>query len=385
MIKHCLLIALFSLSLRADVHMLFESPEHVMAGDEVMPNILLHLANGLALSFGDIVAMGDFYGLPGSPISQGLNEQERKMRFIAAFNTLAASKDSTEETTKIVSAIHLERKMVADELAKGRSGQEVYSESSTERVMNWNCITGGACSGPVWFLMPGRYLLLAKTDYDHFGNNAVIAYLTGHQVAIQEAVKASARHDQKGLERAYAMEAFACHFLTDRFSSGHMRTPRTELPDHVTPSLVGSLLAIFMHNEDSAYGLHVHNAQGDKWLAYGDAYYLDPRNKDNLVMTRKTLQLSIGEVNEAFVTGKMPAVFKTLALIPQVDENGVDANLDIAALFYFDSSSQKLMRRSNLSDPYDHHWTSNWLGWSTLAKLKALQGDENIPAYGEYE
>ena len=377
MIKHYLLIALFSLSLHAvDFHTLFESPEHVMAGDEVMPKILLHLTNGLRLSFGDIVAMGDFYGTPESPISLGTTDKERKSLFLSAFNSFAGSKDSTEETIKIVSAIHSERKMVADELAKGRSAEEVYSESSTERVKNWNCITGGACSGPVWFLAPGRYLLLAKTDYDHFGDNAVKAYLTGHQVALEEAVKANKTQDKKKLEHAYAMDAFACHFLTDRFSSGHMRTPRTELPDHVTPSLVGSLLAIFMHNEDSAHGLHVHNAQGDRWVAYGDAYYLDSRNKDNLVMTRNALQASIGEVTEAFSTGKIPAVFKVLTLIPQVDESGSNANLDIAALFYFDTNSQELMRRSDLSDPYDHHWTSNWLGWSTLAQLKALQGDQ---------
>ena len=214
--------------------------------------------------------------------------------------------------------------------------------------------------------------MLAASDYDHFGDNAVLAYLAGHEVAIQAALHAGESNDITGLERAYAMDAFACHFLTDRFSSGHLRTPRTELPDNVTPSVIGSLLGNFMHNEECVYGLHVHNQRGDHWIAYGDGHYLDAKDSDNLMLMRNALQLSVDDVYQAFSKAQVAIDFNQLALIPQTDENGPHGTLDVAPLFYWDAEHKQLMRRVDLKSPYDRHWTSSWYGWSTLAALKAL-------------
>ena len=68
---------------------------------------------------------------------------------------------------------------------------------------------------------------LAVNNYDHFQHQAQQVYLTGHQLAIEKAQEAAKEEDVKKrnsmLMEAYAMDAFASHFLTDSFSAGHIR------------------------------------------------------------------------------------------------------------------------------------------------------------------
>jgi hypothetical protein len=69
------------------------------------------------------------------------------------------------------------------------------------------------------------YIELAKINYDHFGTNARLAYNAGHALALAEASQGTI----ESLEQAYAINAFADHFLEDSFASGHMRVPREAL------------------------------------------------------------------------------------------------------------------------------------------------------------
>lgn len=66
------------------------------------------------------------------------------------------------------------------------------------------------------------YLGLAEINWDHFGNDAHMSYVIGHYVALEVAKKGD-------LLYAYAMNAFADHFLEDSFAAGHIRTPRRTL------------------------------------------------------------------------------------------------------------------------------------------------------------
>jgi hypothetical protein len=78
---------------------LFEAAEHIFIGNDATlffepgapgvsaATMRLPLPNGLALRFGEILSMGDFYGLPDAPISDG---NDHESRFVAAFNTLGA-------------------------------------------------------------------------------------------------------------------------------------------------------------------------------------------------------------------------------------------------------------------------------------------------------
>jgi hypothetical protein len=65
---------------------------------------------------------------------------------------------------------------------------------------------------------------------------------------------------------AIARTAFGLHFLTDSFSSGHMRVPRKDLGER------GALAAKLMHDMDNKYGLWVEDDFGAVWRAYGDGY-----------------------------------------------------------------------------------------------------------------
>ena len=76
-----------------------------------------------------------------------------------------------------------------------------------------------------------RYKNLAFENIAHFshGGTAVETWKKDHYLALMAAAKAGYFSDIGALQRAYAMNAFADHFLTDSFSSGHVRTPRKKI------------------------------------------------------------------------------------------------------------------------------------------------------------
>jgi hypothetical protein len=57
----------------------------------------------------------------------------------------------------------------------------------------------------------------------------------------------------KQLKEAYIYEAFASHYLTDLFSSGHIRAPRRQLhaPSVATMSYVGAAHASWFHYNET--------------------------------------------------------------------------------------------------------------------------------------
>ncbi len=362
----------------------FSIAEHITIGDEIklafdantpgQPNLTLHLPNGASLSYGDAISLGDFYAVIGEPISKGETEAERKRRFIAAFDSFARTPESAAEIAKLGSIARQELKILNERMKNGETPEAIYKSLSNETGRQLNCATGGGCNKNTWWLQPGRYMTVARDNYDHFGDNAIIAYQTGHQAAIEQALAAHKTGDHAQLELAYAMNAFASHYLSDRFSAGHIRTPRNALAEQVTPELVGALLASYMHSEENAYGLHVHNQRNDHWVAYGDWSYFNKLNAPAKPIIREALQVSTDDIFNAYLYGDTEDTDKTMTYIPVADEFNTQNNLDISPLFYWDSDNNVLMRRTNMSDPYSHDWTSNWWGWSTLAELREERG-----------
>lgn len=370
----------------------FTSGEHVSIGDAVkiyfndndkgQAGATLHLPNGFTLTYGDLVSFGDFYGTVSEPIAYGQTDAERKKRFLNAFDLFATKTELMDETRQILEVVHEEQQMLAEGMKRGEKPEDIYKKRGSESTRKINCITGGGCSTSTWWLSAGRSLSLTTDNYDHFGNNAIIAYQTGHQVAIEEAIAASQTRDVKRLEVAYAMNAFACHFLTDRFAAGHIRTPRQELASRVTPSTVGTLLAGIMHNEESPVGIHVHNGRGDRWQAYGDKSYYEGKNAMHKKILHEAMQLSANQIYLAYQQGFAPSHDSVLDLIPHADEVKNASAQDISPLFYWDDKAKKLMRRSDLANLYDRNWTSDWWGWSTLV---ALGGEKGIPPFAQAE
>lgn len=334
----------------------------------------LHLPNSLVMTDAQLIPMGDLYGVPDAAVSKGKDNTEREARFLSAFNTLAQKTDSVTEAPKLIAVIEHEEQVILDAIKSGKKPEDAYKELGYDTSRQYNCITGGGCSPDDWWLTPGRYMDLAEQNYDHFGDNAVLAYTTGHHLAVREAASAHQSHNTQRLELAYAMDAFACHFLSDRFSAGHVRTPRVELPDNTTPSVVGSLLSGYMHNEENAFGLHVHNKRGDVWVAFGDRSYFSDKDDENAALVIEAVQTSADEVFSAYSTGSTASADAATNLVPIPDEIGDNVNLDISPLFYWDAKSKKVFRREDMTNVYDKHWTDSWWGWSTLVELRKERG-----------
>lgn len=356
----------------------FSSPEHIALGDDVVlrlsisdpghSNASLHLANGLVLSYGTILALGDFYGTVGQAISLGQTHALQQARFLKAFEAFAVKSDVLSELPKIVRTFQAEREVIQGGIQRKESEKVIMDKIGLKFDKEYNCITGGGCSQSTWWMYPGRYLLLANDNFDHFGDNAWVTYQIGHEMAITEAIQAYQEGSTQRLEMAYAMNAFASHFLSDRFASGHMRTPRLQLAQKATSSFVASLLTGLMHNEENYYGLHVHNNRGEQWVAYGDKTYFFPKSTIHNAKQHKVLQHSADAIFFAYQYGYAPDESYLEDLIPYPDETAPNVNQDIAPIFYWDEKTNQLMRRQDLNDPYDAHWTSYWWSWATLVE-----------------
>lgn len=359
----------------------FAASEHILLGNQIklffssddigQIAYVFHLPSGLDATYGEVIALGDLYGV--EPISHGKDQTEKDQRFLDAFNSFANDPKSVKEAKEILAVMYYEKKMVEDGIARGENPRDVYKKIGPEVGRRMNCATGGGCDPNTWWLTQGRYLILAGKNFDHFQHDAWIAYQTGHNLAIKEALSAHQAADKNRLALAYAMNAFACHFLSDRFSAGHIRTPRWELSQHTTPSTTGNLLAGYMHNEENAAGIHVHNERGDHWVSYGDRSYRNQDNAQNRFLINEILQTSAKQIFIAYQQGIAP-VDETKLLLPMADEMENASNQDISPLFYWSADKKKLLRRQDLTNVYDRHWTDNWWGWSTLAELAEQRG-----------
>jgi hypothetical protein len=221
-------------------------------------------------------------------------------------------------------------------------GTDAYKQFGIDRELAFNKLTNG------------RYLDLAATNFDHFGDGAVAAYKAGHVRALKWAELAGKGLPDPGivpswnppllkLEDAYMRNAFADHYLSDLFSAGHLCTDRVKL--HVW-SIVGipfsflkcgDYLAMYVHDEDSHYGLNVENERGDRWRCYGDKRYFNPENQRNRELCEEAVKVSIQEIYNAYQTKNGADVFGALKLIPNLAKaRDWKTNPNNRLLFYFE-------------------------------------------------
>jgi hypothetical protein len=134
-----------------------------------------------------------------------------------------------------------------------------------------------------WF----DYASLANENQDHFAPRSWARYARHHA----EALTLAAVH--RNLNEALVRNAFADHFLTDAFASGHLRVPRNALV-----GLTGALPTRKMHDEENEYGLWVQSANGFLWRSYGDDYL--GSNPVHLTLTAYAVGLSLLRVYKAY-------------------------------------------------------------------------------------
>ncbi|MGR3973075.1 MAG: hypothetical protein QRY72_00620 [Candidatus Rhabdochlamydia sp.] len=262
------------------------------------------------LEFSHIVALaGDFYGVPGQAIAFGVSEDDKIERFLNAFKRLAGA--NIKELKSIVSKI-------TDEHA-------VVSHSGTPHHCYGRCNLEGLRS---FSILKHDYDDLLADNSDHFEKNAQEAYRIGHKLALQKAREGGREGNLDKLKEAYALDAFACHFLTDLFASGHIRNQRGDLEKFLTAHLtsyistlksysfekiiikkivLGSVkqlagaLTGAQHEEDGKRGLKVHNQnKKNQWMAYGDGTYFRPEKEANKTRVVAATEASIDEVHQAY-------------------------------------------------------------------------------------
>jgi hypothetical protein len=187
---------------------------------------------------------------------------------------------------------------------------------------------------------------------------------------MEEAVAAHQNQDINRLNDAYAINAYASHFLTDRYSAGHLRTPRYELDQTTTPSIIGSALSNYMHGEENISGLHVYNQRGDHWIAFGDKAYFKPESKMHRKMIHEAIQDSADQVFFAYLSGYIDPKLSVENLIPIPQETNNYNEQDLSPMFYWDPKSKTMLRRKHLNRPFERVWTNDWWGWTTLLELK---------------
>jgi hypothetical protein len=133
-----------------------------------------------------------------------------------------------------------------------------------------------------WF----DYASLANENQDHFAPRSWARYVRHHEDALRMAL-------DRDLDAALVRNAFADHFLTDAFASGHLRVPRDALV-----GLSGALPTRKMHDEENVQGLWVQSASGFVWRAYGDDNL--GTNPVHLTLTAHAVGLSLLRIFKAY-------------------------------------------------------------------------------------
>jgi outer membrane protein OmpA-like peptidoglycan-associated protein len=186
-------------------------PEHKLLGD--ITSTTLDLGNGVELTWGDIVAIaGDEYSSLDELLTD-THSAEGKQRLLAAL-----------ESAEVPGTL-------AAKLAPGQSTQQHEHYKDEHKT---------------------RFFDLALRNVTHFPDQGAALGEWGgyHQTAIQKAVEEGLSPVRTGdLTMAYANEAYGQHFLTDCFSGGHIRVPRTQMIDYYTtdfgPKVAGALVLNF--------------------------------------------------------------------------------------------------------------------------------------------
>ncbi|KAK4442711.1 hypothetical protein QBC34DRAFT_312549 [Podospora aff. communis PSN243] len=354
-----------------------EFAEHVQLGDPVRlswhddtPQLAkskpFKLDNGLRLTYGQICALGgDFFGYK-EPICFGKTFEDQITRFTKGFETLATGTAAKALAEKVLKS--KEEEVAAVEAASQPGSKATtdayYNSIRAKYIVEIQNILGGVFGG-----QEKGYLGLSLLNLDHFGADARTAYNAGHTAALRRAAKDKTA---KGLEEAYAMNAFADHYLQDSFASGHMRVPRRKLCAGVSGDLnyARDVCAHAMHREDNKEGLVVKNPLGQSWRAYGDSALFSPPNRDNLARCRDAVAASANEVYEAWQKQTIPPVssFKAWQHAPTLESALDPANKNHPPMF----NKEGCPRTDVLDKTCKTYESPNGMFWSYLNTARKL-------------
>lgn len=342
---------------------------------------LITMPNGFQATYGEIMAYGgDMFGNSSYPISN-CEDQTKAQCFQKQFAAIA-SKDVIRknncanprlQTANLNNYISLLEIKLNEARQAGIEDGEFYAQHEAEITRNLNKLT---CGGSFLsdYIPFGNYIKLAETNFDHFLPDALTAYQTGHRSALENAQKGFVKVHEgrmeealKLLELAYAENAFASHYLSDAFASGHIRVPRRAIDTEVLlPPVLKLILTNIMHAEDNKYGLNVVNARGDQFKVYGDDYLFVPEAATQRAIMVQALQYSADAIYDTFITGNVPSNYPELDLVPLLSR--LDEFAQSSPLFKVENG--QLLKRTSNHDVNDYHWTIYWSAIVTLMEFK---------------
>ncbi len=287
---------------------------------------------------GDVVALaGDFFSTDDyEPIGFGATtadnkggEDECTKRFKNAYaNLFNPDKNKQQIVTDIVAHIRQEAEEHHEHFSFSVKLIKKKVHEQTSNIMYGLERADEKTLKGIWH---SPYFDLALKNFDHFGDEAKKAYIAGHKLALTKASaaghEANAAKKQELLKEALLLEMFACHFLTDLFAAGHLRTPRKELLNHIMgkdlshmPDLktvpyadlvTAGFFAKKMHDEDGKNGVYVKidkslktkqkDEKGSTFTASGDGNFFKlGTNNEYALRVCETVMLALSDLLLAY-------------------------------------------------------------------------------------
>lgn len=213
-----------------------------------------------------------------------------------------------------------------------------YKQKKFHQAQRKDDVNYPSCDMTGFFSMPG-YLEVVSRNYNHFGWNNMQAYVDYHTKALQIAKQSFTQKEinpelsQQLLHKAIIFNAFADHYLSDAFASGHVRVPRIQIKewakDHLKglfKSSRGDFLSMTLHNFESVnprtgleVGMRVQNAKGDIWMTRGDnKLNLYSNIKDpTVLLPKRAIEESFKDILIAAEYGDLPqGVYQASLFVP---------------------------------------------------------------------
>lgn len=272
---------------------------------------------GKKLTFGEIVALGgDYYAHLDSQAASDFawawpEPKELTGLLDTDYRNPTLADDDPQTTADILRAVDVTKQFGQEELDK-RSTMIDLSLSTSYPLR--------------------RYLALASQNFCHFAsqpytgkiddteNAALRLYFGYHLRALREAEVAGQNRDADALFQALTVEAFGCHFLSDLFATGHIRTPRRILGDRYGVYRGALGMSHEMHCEDNRSGLWLTTrgltSPRIVWRGYGDDQLLKPQSAHHLWFVQRAVARSVAEVFARFCGVVLSECDCAVALIP---------------------------------------------------------------------
>jgi hypothetical protein len=223
----------------------FESNEHKQMGDEGSGGATIKLSDDLTVTFGDITALaGDFFGsvsqirrlaaVKGDGKSMAGTSDEIKY---ALYVKVRRTQKDSDYGAEVVNAVTRRYYTLAGTNRTHFTNPEGLDSPTHEQLANRRDHSLVDANVRAAYELPSDYHIKGK---GRAVTNAG-SYRENHIMAIEEAARAG--KEGRPMDDAMLAEAFASHFLTDAYASGHMRTPRSAISDWWNPRV-----PMFWHN-----------------------------------------------------------------------------------------------------------------------------------------